>query len=205
MMDAVREMIVRGPDPGTSATLLVRLRHGEPEAWRRLDHLYGPLVRYWCGRWGLSRDDADDVVQEVFAALTAGLAGFRRDRPGDTFRGWLRGVTRNHVLMHLRRAGRQPLGAGGTDALRRIGEVPDGPADEPDDAPGEVSALYRRALDLVRGEFEAATWGMFWRHVIDGRPTGAVATEFGVSAAAVRKAKSRVLRRLKEEVGDLAE
>jgi RNA polymerase sigma-70 factor (ECF subfamily) len=68
-----------------------------------------------------------------------------------------------------------------------------------------VQGLYRRALELVRAEFEPRTWDMFWQTVAEDRDAAAVAEQFGVSEAAVRKAKSRVLRRVKEEVGDAAE
>src|SRR3954452_7638440 len=79
----------------TSLTLLGRLRADEPDAWRRLTFLYGPMVRAWAARRGVVGADADDVEQEVFRAVAGGMAGFHRDRPGDSFRGWLFGVTRN--------------------------------------------------------------------------------------------------------------
>jgi RNA polymerase sigma-70 factor (ECF subfamily) len=44
---------------------------------------------------------------------------------------------------------------------------------------------------------------MFWRVAVDGNPAMAVAAEFGATPAAVRKAKSGVLRRLRETVGDV--
>lgn len=191
------------PELGTSLSLLQRLRDNEQEAWTRLVLLYTPLVRYWCGRWGARADAVDDLVQEVFQAAARSLASFRRDRPGDTFRGWLRGVSRNIYLMHIRHATRQPQASGGTDAFVRLHEVPDGAAD--DDPPPEVNALYRRALEIVRSEFEERTWQMFWLTIIDGRSPVDVAAEYGVTPAAVRKAKSRVLHRLKSEIGDLIE
>jgi RNA polymerase sigma-70 factor (ECF subfamily) len=56
---------------------------------------------------------------------------------------------------------------------------------------------------LIRGEFEERSWQMFWRTVIDDRPAADVAAEMGVTPAAVRKAKSRILHRLKEHFGEL--
>jgi RNA polymerase sigma-70 factor, ECF subfamily len=38
---------------------------------------------------------------------------------------------------------------------------------------------------------------------VDGHPVDLIAADLGVTTASVRKSKSRVLRRLKEEVGDL--
>ena len=81
-------------------------------------------------------------------------------------------------------------------------EVTDHTVELPDEDPPEVQGRHRRALDLVRGEFEDRTWQMFWASVVEERSAAAVAEQFGVSAAAVRKARSRVLRRLKQEVGD---
>jgi len=77
-------------DPGsTASSLLERVKLRQPGAWERLVDLYGPLIYRWCRRLGLAADDGPDVVQEVFAAAAAQLPSFRRDRPGDSFRGWL--------------------------------------------------------------------------------------------------------------------
>jgi RNA polymerase sigma-70 factor (ECF subfamily) len=56
---------------------------------------------------------------------------------------------------------------------------------------------------LVRDEFEQRTWQMFWLVAVENQPVATVADRFGVSSAAVRKAKSRILFRLKQEVGDI--
>jgi RNA polymerase sigma-70 factor, ECF subfamily len=188
--------------PVTSLSLLQRARARDQQAWQHLFGLYRPLVLYWCARRGVRHENADDVAQEVFRAAAAGLEGFRRDRPGDTFRGWLRGITHNKVLLHFRGRRREVPAAGGSDALGRLENVSDPLTTEADDPPEQLSGLYRRALDLVRGEFAERTWQMFWQTVIDGRTTAAVAAELGVSDATVRQARSRILRRLKEEVGD---
>ncbi len=188
----------------TSLTLLERVRANEADAWVRLIDLYTPMVRYWCTRAGLQDSDADDVVQEVCRAAMSGLPEFQRDRPGDTFRGWLRVITRNALALHFRRKGRYPIAPGGSEAFVRLEEVADTRIDLPDDdSPTEMQGLYRRALELVRGEFEDRTWQMFWLTVVEDRAPSDVATQFGVSAVAVRKAKSRVLLRLRQEVGDL--
>jgi RNA polymerase sigma-70 factor (ECF subfamily) len=200
-----------GPDPQrtTSLTLLQRLRANEDDAWRVMVQLYTPLVVQWCARGGVRGADAEDVVQEVFHAAASHLEDFRRDRPGDSFRAWLRGITRNMVLQHFRKGARHPKARGGTDALLRLQEV------EGDDAPGaadtaddanpaeELDGLRRRALELVRGRFEERTWQAFWQTVVEGRSPVDIAADMGVTPAAVRMAKSRVLHRLKEEFGEL--
>ncbi len=194
----------------TSKSLLERVRSNDSAAWSRLVHLYRPLVYYWCNRSGLHATDADDVHQEVFQAAARSLADFRHDQPGDTFRGWLRGITRNMLREHFRRQQRQPQAAGGSAALLHLQglagqEEHAAPLPDESDPPDELNGLYRRALELVRSEFEEKTWQAFWQVAVDGRSPADVAKDLGVTSAAVRQAKSRILRRLKAEVGDLAD
>lgn len=191
----------------TSLTLLQRLRANEPDAWTRLIGLYRPLVLFWCGRAGVRGPDAEDASQDVFQVAVRRLPDFRRDRPGDTFRGWLRGITRNVVSAQARRNDTGPAAVGGSTAQFRIQEFADPATDagDQDDPESEVAALMRRALDVVRAEFEPTTWRAFLATAVDGHPAPAVAADLGLTAAAVRQAKSRVLRRVKQELGESAE
>jgi RNA polymerase sigma-70 factor (ECF subfamily) len=193
------------PRQATSLTLLQRLRANESDAWHTVVHLYSPLVYHWCGRGGVRGADADDVVQEVFQAASTHLDRFRRDRPGDSFRGWLHGITRNRILLHFRKSGRQPQASGGTNAFLTLQEVADTTTEAPEaeDPAEELDALRRRALNLVRGRFEERTWQAFWLTAIEGRSPVDIAAVMGITPAAVRMAKSRVLHRLKEEFADL--
>jgi RNA polymerase sigma-70 factor (ECF subfamily) len=187
----------------TPLSLLERARTKDEQAWRRLTALYRPLVLFWCRQAHCPAGELEDVAQEVFAGVAAGLSHFRRDRPGDSFRGWLRGITRNQVLLYFRRNQGRPQPEGGSNALERLQDLPDPLPDAAQEETHEVSQLYRRAVEQVQGEFEERTWNMFWRSAIDGRPPTVVAQEVGATPAAVRQAKSRVLRRLKQEMGEL--
>jgi len=193
------------PGQLTSLSLLARARANDQDAWSRLTSLYRPLVAFWCRRARSPAEEVEDVTQEVFAAAAAGLATFRRDRPGDSFRGWLRGITRNQVLMYFRRNQGRPRPVGGSDALGQVQNLPDLLVEPADDEAAEVSGVYRRAVEQVRGEFEQRTWDIFWRTVIEGISPAAVAEEMHTTPAAVRQAKSRVLRRLKQEMGEVLE
>jgi RNA polymerase sigma-70 factor (ECF subfamily) len=135
--------------------------------------------------------------------VAAGLASFGRDRSGGTFRGWLKGITRHKLLDFLHKEGRRPVAAGGTDALRLLQEVPGPDTPLPDAPAAELLRLYERALQLLHTEFEAKTWQAFWQAAVDGAPVADIAAALGMTQAAVRKAKSRVLRRLREELGDI--
>src|SRR5262249_39131734 len=193
------------PRQATPLTVLQRLRANESAPWHTVVHWYTPLVYHWCGRRGVRGADADDVVQEVFQAASTHFDKFRHDRPGDTFRGWLHGITRNMILLHFRRSGRQPQASGGTDAFLKLQEVADTAAEAPEgeDPSEQLDALHRRALELVRDRFEERTWRAFWLTAIEGRSPVDIAAVLGTTPAAVRMAKSRVLHRLKEEFADL--
>jgi RNA polymerase sigma-70 factor (ECF subfamily) len=207
-----------------SPSLLVRLQAAEPDelAWGRLMELYGPLVYARCRRAGVPAQDVADVGQEVFLEVSKCIAHFRRDRPGDTFRGWLARITQRRVADYWRRRQRAPEGeaAGGSVARERLGEVPEpshhGAASESVPSPGpggsepageadagEADDLRRRALQLIAARFEERTWRACWLVVMEGRPVEVVAAELGMSANAVRVAKSRVLTCLRDEFGDL--
>ncbi len=188
----------------TSSSLLQRVKDQDPAAWQRLVDLYGPLVFSWCFQRQLQQADRDEIFQEVFKAVAAGIARFNKDQSGGTFRGWLRILTRNKVADHLRRRKKAVQATGGSDAQGQLAQVPDpdGDLDEGADASQE-SALLHRALNLIQGEFETRTWKAFWRVTVEGHDSAAVAKELGISLNAVYKAKSRVLQRLRQELGDL--
>jgi RNA polymerase sigma-70 factor, ECF subfamily len=191
----------------TSTSLLGRAKAGEDEAWRRLVDLYAPLLYEWCRRHGLQAEDAGDVAQEVFAAVSRNIEGFHRDRPNDSFRGWLWKITRNKICDHFRNRKRQPDGQGGTDAQVRLAEVPEQPPDASSSSlPGrDGDSLQRRAIALVRASVEERTWQAFWQVVVDGKEAGEVGRELGISVQAVYDAKYRIRRRIRHELEGLIE
>ena len=75
--------------------------------------------------------------------------------------------------------------------------------DDPPTGDLETSRLLHRALDQIKGDFAQQTWDAFWQSAIQGRDTNSIAQELRLSPNSVRQAKSRVLRRLREQIGDL--
>jgi RNA polymerase sigma-70 factor (ECF subfamily) len=178
----------------TSVSLLDRLRHGaDAQAWDRFCALYTPLLHGWARQLGLHEADADDLVQDVFGLLLRKMPEFAYDARG-SFRGWLRTVLVNR-WRNWPRAAAAPL---------RV----DVPQSDPADAMGEAeyrAYLVRRALGVMQSDFETSSWKACWECVAQGRPAADVAAELGLSVAAVYIARSRVLRRLREELHGLLE
>jgi RNA polymerase sigma-70 factor (ECF subfamily) len=196
-------------ETSTSRSLLLRLKDGQPAAWERLTSLYAPLVYHWCREMRLAEQDMPDVFQQVFQSVASHIQGFHKDRPGDTFRHWLRAITRNKVRDHFRRNARQAQAAGGTDAQIYFSQLAAPPADpEGADASGaqeeeEIRQLLRGALEQIRGQVHPQTWQAFWRVVVEGKTPEEVGEELAMRPGTVRVAKSRVLSRLRSELGEL--
>jgi RNA polymerase sigma-70 factor, ECF subfamily len=192
---------VSSPPSSTSLSLLQRVKEQDSDAWDRLVDLYGPLIFLWCRRAGLNREDAKDVVQEVWIALKPRICSFRRDRPKDSFRGWLYGITRNKIGDHWRN--REPRGKGGSSAAEVLGNVPAPQSDSDELVASDKQILMRQALEIIRPEFENRIWRAFWRVAVDECPAKEVAAELGMTVGAVYQAKYRVLHRLRDEMSGL--
>jgi RNA polymerase sigma-70 factor, ECF subfamily len=181
---------VRVVTSSTSVSLIERLRDGGAgDAWARFVRLYTPMLLRWARRWGLQEADAADLTQEVLLLLVRKLPEFEYDARR-SFRAWLFTLARNRWCDICRRRVAAGLVA---DVI----------------APDELGALdeaefrrqlSRRALQLMRAEFQPQTWQGVWEHVVVGRPAAEVAAQLGVQVNSIYVNKARVLRRLREEL-----
>jgi RNA polymerase sigma-70 factor (ECF subfamily) len=183
----------------TPTSLLAQLAGtAQPGPWSRFVELYTPLLLLWARRLGLHEHDASDLVQDLFAVLMVKLPLYRR-QPAHSFRAWLHTVLLNRWRNQMR-AARLVQAPGGQEALATVVD----PRPESDLEENEYrSHLAHRALQLIQRDFHEVTWKAFWQLVVEDRPAEAVAAELGVSVNAVYLARSRVLRRLREEFGEL--
>ncbi|MBC8355713.1 MAG: sigma-70 family RNA polymerase sigma factor [Planctomycetes bacterium] len=191
--------------PSTSLSLLERVRTHDQEAWERLVYIYGPLVQHWCRKYRLQSQDMDEQFQDVWGAVFERIGGFRREQDGDSFRGWLWTITRNKLCDRFRKMDQQPQAVGGTDFRAVIEAMPDSePADiAADGASPLVENPAHRAARLIRSDFEEPTWRAFWAVAVEGRQPAEVADDLGMKRDSVYQAKSRVLKRLREELDGL--
>ena len=188
----------------TSSSLLNRVKSREPDAWTRLTTLYGQVVYHWARQSGLQPSDASDAVQEVFVVVARSISRFRRDRPNDSFRGWLWTIARNKFRDHYRRLGAQPEATGGSEAHQRMQQLPEyPPGQQADSDDGAEGSLHRRALELVREQFDERDWQIFWRVAVEGDSAADVAEDLGISVWTVYRARTKVLQRLHQEFAEL--
>jgi len=181
----------------TPASLLERLRRPNPtDAWRRFTELYTPLLYYWVRRQGIQQADAADVVQEVFVILIVKMPEFNYD-VSRSFRNWLRTITLNKVREFQRKCRSTQFVAAALENL------PDADASDAFWETEYRQQLIDRALNVIKTDFESATWEAFWQHGVVGRPAPQVAAELQITAGAVRAARFRVLARLRQELSGL--
>jgi RNA polymerase sigma-70 factor (ECF subfamily) len=110
---------------------------------------------------------------------------------------------------HFRRTGRELQAIGGTDAVRFFEQVP---VVEPNTSSSMdglekedrqiQNVMLRQALENIRPCFSCQTWTAFWMVVVDGREAIDVAKDLAMRPGTVRVAKSRVLKRLRLEMGE---
>lgn len=188
----------------TQPSLLVRLRDPrDHEAWARFVDLYAPLVYGYLRRRQLQDADAADLTQDVLRQVAGAAATFSYDRSKGTFRSWLFTIVRNRLTDHLRRVAANILGSAGLSDWRQIQErliTPNSAADSAEWDAAWRRQLFQTAAQQVQADFSAVTWQAFWQTAVDGRPGQEVAAELGLSIAAVYLAKSRVMKRVKEQI-----
>ena len=185
----------------TSINLLKRLKEPNAEnAWERFVELYTPLMFYWSRQHGLNATDAADLVQDILATLVVKLASFEYNA-NQRFRGWLHTVTLNKARDWNRRNVLRP----GTEHSSFMEKVASGHRSDAFDEVEYRSFLIERAKKLIAAEFEPVTWAACWKYVAEDRSAGEVAVELGISPNAVRVAKCRVLKRLRDELAGLLE
>jgi len=180
----------------TSLTWLGRLVATPTEGdWKQLLDVYGPLLSGWLSRAGVPPTDRDDLIQETLLVVVRRVAEFEHRRPG-AFRAWLRGILANHIRRFFRT--RQDAPSIDLDAIADpesvLGRAWDREHDE---------YLIARALKLIENDFTRDTWQAFLRQAIDEQSPIDVAAQLGMSLNAVILAKSRVFKRLRQELQGL--
>jgi RNA polymerase sigma factor (sigma-70 family) len=194
--------------PSESATrpiLLLRLRDvADSDSWQVFVKTYAPLIYSYCRNRGIQDADAADIAQEVLTQVSQSMRTFEYQPERGRFRDWLGTVTRHKLARFLRKQERTLRGAGGNEALDDLGQLVAPEADT--EWTAEFNAqILRVSLERIRSEFEPPTWRAFERVWQDNLPALDTAKELNLSIDKVYAAKSRVLKRLREEILMLAE
>ncbi len=186
--------------PETRPSLLIRVRDpADQAAWQEFVEIYQPVIVRLAQHKGMQAADADDLGQDVLAAVANAVQRWEHDPKRAGFRTWLQRVANNAILDALTRA-KPDRAAGGPSLQVALSqkEARNGPDSD------LLRLEYRRevfrwAARQVRKEFRQETWDAFWLTAVEGRSVEDVAKELGKDAGAIYAARSRVVRRIRKK------
>lgn len=193
--------------PNTRASIIGRLRDSaDLEAWNQVVDTYSPLLYRYCLSRGLQGADAFDISQNVLIKLR----DFEYRPEKGKFRAWLGTVVRNEVNMLWRKKRN-------TTAITSLNVAPGRPALDWERI--FHAHILDTALNRIRPEFTGKAWQAFEKLAIRVQETGDarqlvwvndgsatdIANQLGQSREWVYKTKSRILRRLRDEILSLAD
>lgn len=189
--------------PETRASLILRLPTADDaDAWQQFVSIYEPFVYRFARRGGLQDADARELVQNVLIAVARAVGRWKPDHEQGRFRTWLFRIARNQLIDVLNRRQRQNTAtgvSGFSDLLdhKRVAEM----TSESELRKAHRQELFRWAAERVRTVVKPASWKAFWMTAVDNCDPEVVAAELNLSVGAVYIARSRVLARLRDEVG----
>lgn len=185
----------------TSLSLLDRIREtSDPQLWERLVGLYAPLLKRWVLWYEVQDSDADDIVQDVLAAVVRDLPEFQHSKRAGAFRSWLRAILVNRVRDFWRSRKYRPIATGTSSIEEKLSQL--------QDETSEMSRIWDREHDqfvlkrltkVVQCQFAPKTWQAFQRQVLECQDPQTVADQLGMSMSGVYTAKYRVLSALRRE------
>jgi RNA polymerase sigma-70 factor (ECF subfamily) len=194
----------------TRATLIQRLKDWQDQAsWQDFFDTYWTLIYKVAVGSGLSRTEAQDVVQEIIVAVAKQMPTFQYDPTIGSFKSWLLNMTRWRIRDHIRNQNPLPVIAfseynnGGkeneTQAINRLPDSVSRTVDELWNAEWEKN-LLDAAVSKVKRKLDPFKYQVFDFYVNKGWPPGKVASTFNLPVEQVYMIKHRVTEMVKEEV-----
>ena len=181
----------------TRASIFLKLKAGatldRELGWNEFADKYSRIIAGFARNAGLPAQEADDVLQDVLMGFFRVSDRFEYDPKKGRFRGYLKRVTLNAIRARHRK--KRPT-TGFDDTV-------DPPVESDLDAAWDrqwTEQLLQRAMGEARNEVEERTWQAFELYGVRGVPAEEVAKETDMTPAAIRHAKMRLTRRVREIV-----
>jgi len=167
-------------DQAAQDRILVRaVLGGDAGAFAELVARYQKLVASVAWRYGVRREEIEDVVSEIFFKVYSNLGRFRPEHPFST---WLYRLAANHVVDHGRRKKREAHRA---EMPEQVVDTAPGPRENAEDH--ERAGLVRGALREVAPRYREVLFLVY----IEGMSVADVAGALGLPQGTV---KSRLKR-----------
>ena len=183
---------------------MFRLRdRDDDDAWKQFIDLYGQTIFQFARSRGLQDADAADLVQEVFRRVGNSVGRLEYEKQKGGFRAWLFTITRNCLNTFFRKQKRVAHSLNDSNAAG-LGQM----ADQHDDLNERWEQEFQRqimaqAIQVLRPAIEPKTWSAFELTAIENRPIDDICELLDMSRGAVYVARSRVTKKLRDQVKKL--
>jgi RNA polymerase sigma factor (sigma-70 family) len=197
----------------TRPSLIGRLKDvTDQPSWKEFNDLYGKLVFGFATKTGLTRDEAQEVVQETLIAAAKHLPQFQYDPARCSFKTWLLNLSYWRVQNQLRKRNAPSAPHHGASPRRDADEDSTRTATVErmaDPAGSQLEALWDRewqtnlleaAFERIKTQVDSKQWQIFDLYVLKEWSVREVAKALNVTVGSVYLAKHRVSALLKKEV-----
>jgi RNA polymerase sigma-70 factor, ECF subfamily len=178
--------IAHSQQPVISHTVLSAFRNGSEPAFREIFMAYDSRLMAYAAKICITRQDAEEVVQDVFASLWQNRASME----GDDITGWLITVCRHKAIKSLRR---QVFHAD-------IDALPDMPAQQLNPAEQLYFEEIEKHIQAVIRSLPPVRRKIFLMSRNEEKTYQQIADELGISVLTVKKQMSLALSYLRNEV-----
>ena len=167
-------------------------------AWNRFFDLYAGFVFSIARRKGLKPEDADDMVQVVFADLARTLPTFKYDREKGRFRSYLAGLVNWRVMDRLK-SGRRDA-----ELMANFKVVARTTGGDDDFAEREwQSAAMEEALRRIKPDVRPEHYAAFVASAVEGQDTEVITKLYGITRDNLYQIRNRLTARLREKVAEV--
>ena len=167
-------------------------------AWNRLFDLYAGFVFSMARHKGLKPEDADDIVQVVFADLARNLPTFKYDREKGRFRSYLTGLVNWRVMDRLKASKR--------DAELKANFWEEAKAAGGDDDFSErawQAAAMKEALRRMKPSVSPEHYAAFVASAVEGQDTDVVTKLYGISRDSLYQIRKRLTVKLHDKLAEV--
>lgn len=192
----------------------MRLRnHSDQDAWRHFESVYLGVVTRVAIRYGMQPADAADLGQDVMMRVSQNIHRFDPGKNQARFRTWLGTLIRS-VVVDRYRSKPKDVASGLTEVQDLLSALPaEHSGERPESSSSSLNPqwnstlgaeeqieIFRWAANRIRNEYTESSWLAFWRTTVENHGVKQVAEELGRSVGAIYTSRSRIMRRLREEV-----
>lgn len=185
----------------TRATLLQRLKDWQDQSsWEEFFNTYWKLIYGVAIKGGLTKQEAEDVVQETMMAVAKHMPGFKYDPAMGSFKGWLMNLTRWRITDQVRKRESHESADNSADGASVDKDLMLGPELEKIWDEEWENNLLNAAIAKARRNLNPKQYQIFDFYVNKNWEAERVAKLTGVPVGQVYLAKTRVTEAIRLEV-----